>query len=121
VNITAIAFRADRRPESNSAFGEDVDKDDFGPPKFIQVFTDHNDMDFSDAENGTLKPVQTLELSMDDESKTYEKFSLAGPKYSRISSMELFVSEAFEEREFSFLNHISLTGYKAVDYHNNYK
>ena len=39
----------------------------------------------------------------DGDEKTEEKVPLVGPKYKLLQSIEIFVNEAFDEREFSYL------------------
>ena len=107
----------DRKPTAS----DDVDPDDFGPPAFLQLFTNSPNIDFGDVEGGAQPPVGKFDLKLDEDKNTYEKVTLAGPKYQRLDSLQIFVSEAFEGKEFSFINYLSLTGTKAVDYHNQYK
>ena len=78
-------------------------------------------MDFGDCESGAQPPVGKFPLKLDDEKTTYEKVALSGPKYQRLDSLQIFIPEAYEGREFSFINYLTLTGFKAVDYHNTYK
>ena len=109
----------------------EIDPDDFGPPRRIKIFVNQDDADFADCED--LPPVMTVETKLqvkdsdgtidgddDAEECTYEKIVTAGPKFQRITSLLIFVEEAAGEKECSFLNNLSLTGYRAVDYHNDY-
>ncbi|CAD7965169.1 unnamed protein product [Amoebophrya sp. A120] len=122
VNLTQLHFRVDEKPE-------DVDGEETScePPAKIRIFTNQPDLDFSDIEDykAVLQHDFTSEITGSKEKnegtcRDVLKLQLAGPKFQRCSSLQIFVEEAFEEAELSFLNYLGVHGILAPDYHTSY-
>eukprot|EP00392_Amoebophrya_sp_AT5.2_P013642 g13771.t1 len=150
VNLTGLSIRCDpvvveeesesKKPEDYTqpkAFREkfrDADSvhAEVAPPSKIRIYVNQEGLDFSDLDD--YKPLQevdfTEQLNADGEDQDASKktkshshvlkVTMTGPKYQRCTSLQLFVMEALDEAELCYLNHLSITGVLAPDYHTSY-
>ncbi len=122
VNISAITFRCDDKPTEDdlkAVLGdEDNSADDFAPPGNVKLFSNHDDIDFSDIDD--YKPTEMHSLDLDGDKKTTAKLTLAGPKWQRVSTLQILVVDAKDDALYTFLNHVGITGVIAPDYHTSY-
>lgn len=112
VNLNCISFRADQ-PPTKAQCGDD-DPEEFQPPLNVHIYVNQEGLDFNDTDD--YPALEKKELEWDDD-KTTNKITLAGPKFQRAQSLQIFVVDAKEDAQFTFLNHVSITGTIAPDYH----
>lgn len=127
VNVNSVSFRSDEGPSKTLV----EDPEDFQPPGNIKIFVNQPSLDFSDLDDDCqAQACAELKLSAlggsdeDEEAKktrvTTDKVDLGGPKFQRVSSLQIFVVDAKEDAPFVFLNHLGISGVIASDYHTTY-
>ena len=83
----------------------------------VKLFVNRNDIDFADVE--TVPPTAQFELPFDYENGSFA-VPLAGAKFTRIQSLQLFVEDNFGT-DATRLGRIRLDGFIAPSYHTEYK
>lgn len=72
-------------------------------------------MDFSDTED--YPALEKKELIWAPGEDTTKKILLAGPKFQRAQSLQIFFVDAKDDAPYTFLNYVGITGTIAPDYH----
>ena len=94
------------------------EEEDVSNARQVKIFVNQNNLDFSDVEN--LSPVAHVELPFEySEGKPFV-FQLAGAKFTRIQSLQLFVEDNYGT-DLSRLGRIKIEGFLAPTYHTEYK
>merc|ERR1719450_1866023 len=75
------------------------------PPKFVKIFVNKENMDFSDAED--MQPAASKELELVDGELT---FPVSGPNFSRVSSIQVLVETNAEDTEQTAIGQFSIMG-----------
>ena len=83
----------------------------------IHIFVNQETMDFQDIEDYPALEKRELEWDVEDLSKNTNKIVLAGPKFQRAQSLQVFFVDAKDDAPYCFLNHVGITGTIAPDYH----
>ena len=67
------------------------------------------------------QPAAQAEMTDLAEGKTEQKIACSGPKFARVSSLQILIVDAVDDAPFSFINYLGITGVVADDYHNQYR
>lgn len=123
VNISAISFRCDAKPTEDEIKSclqdEDNSPEDFQPPQNVRFYVNHDQLDFSDIDDYKATEIKTLDLNI-EEGRTIERCAMSGPKWTRVSTLQILVVDANEDAPYTFLNHVGITGQIMTDYHTSY-
>jgi len=95
VGVTQLTIHApENMPEDASA------------PKTVKVFCDQTNMDFTDVDD--LVPASVQEVEFVDGIATLR---VGGPKFSRISSLQVLIEDNVDETDLTAINHFSVVGH----------
>jgi hypothetical protein len=86
-------------------------------PRVVRLFVNRNDMDFGDVD--TLPPMAEIELPFESENGSHT-VSLAGSKFTRIQSLQIFVEDNFGTEK-TRVGPLKIEGFIAPSYHTEYK
>ena len=103
-DISNISFSPSDQPNS----------DDVSPPRMVKIFTNQPDMDFNDIES--MSASLSVELPLDNENDKPFSVSLQGSKFTRLSSIQIFIEDNFGT-DFTTLGKIKINGFLAPSYH----
>ena len=93
-----------------------ISDDESSPPRTVKLFVNQSNLDFNDVES--LTPAIEFELPFPNDENESKPFSqiLQGSKFTRLSSIQLFVEDNFGT-EYTKLGRIKFHGFLAPQYH----
>jgi len=89
-----------------------TERENVSNARIVKLFVNRNDLDFSDLES--VPPAVEFELPFEYENE-FAKFSLAGSKFTRVSSIQILVDDNFDT-DFSRIGQITIEGFKTPTY-----
>eukprot|EP00434_Breviolum_minutum_P013426 symbB.v1.2.011833.t1/scaffold803.1/size162902/5 len=111
INLASVSVRFPTPPKD--------EEETYSKPRLLKLFCNHEDLDFSDIEEGEMPP--SAKCIVEDGDATEAKITCIGHKFQRLSSLQLLIEESMDpEATRSFVNRISLVGHKAQSYHAEY-
>ncbi|CAD7943730.1 unnamed protein product [Amoebophrya sp. A25] len=117
------------------------------PPGKVRIFANQDELDFQDLDfykpavevdmtdlhcppepsalgrkKQTGKRMQdTSDIVRPSNASYMQTVTLTGPKFQRCSTLQIFITEAKDDADLSFLNHLAIYGVLATDYHTTYR